>query len=137
MTQELFIPIRFPSLNEYIGAMNRNRFVGNQMKREHTDLVAQYARVNKLGHFTEPVTIEFHYTEPNNKRDGDNIVFAKKFILDGLVEAGVLTDDSQKWVKGFTDSWNVTKIPHKVGVHILMKEVSDGGTPDPLDDVLS
>lgn len=126
MTQELFIPVRFPSLNEYIAAMNRNRFIGNKMKREYTGLVVQYAQVNKLGHFTEPVEIAFHYTEPNAKRDGDNIAFAKKFILDGLVESGVLTDDSQKWLKGFTDTWAVTKIPHKVGVYIKLKEVGDG-----------
>lgn len=123
MSQDLFIPVRFPSLNEYISAMNRNRFVGNKMKKEYTDLVAQYARAKDLGHFTEPVAIHFYYTEPNSKRDGDNIVFAKKFILDGLVQAGVLTNDTQQWVKRFTDSWVTTKIPHKVGVHIVIKEV--------------
>lgn len=123
MTQELFIPVRLPSLNDFIGAMNRNRFIGNKMKREYTELVSTYAKANRLGHFTEPITLEFQYTEPNNKRDGDNIVFAKKFILDGLVEAGVLTDDNQKWVKGFSDSWKTTDIPHKVGVRIVMREV--------------
>ncbi len=126
MTQELFIPYRFPSLNEYIGAMNRNRFIGNKMKQECTDFVRQTARYAKLGHFTEPITIGLNYWEPNAKRDPDNITFAKKFILDGLKLAGVITDDSQKWIRGIDfERWYTCSKEDRVGVHIIMTEVSN------------
>lgn len=124
--QELFIPHRLPGLNEYIEAMNRNRYIGNKMKREYTDLVHHVAKAAKLGHFTEPITIGWTFWEPNSRRDPDNITFAKKFILDGLKEAGVITDDSQKWIKGFDyERWFVVSMDEQpqVGVQIVMKEV--------------
>jgi Holliday junction resolvase RusA-like endonuclease len=124
MTQELFIPYRFPSLNEYIAAMNRNRFIGNKMKRDCTHFVHQTARYARLGHFTEPITISLTYWEPNARRDPDNITFAKKFILDGLKEAGVITDDSQKWIKGIDfERWYVAGKEDRIGVFVQMKEV--------------
>lgn len=47
--------------------------------------------------------IRFEWHEKTKRRDADNIASAKKFILDALVKKGVLTDDSRKYVKGFSD----------------------------------
>ena len=49
------------------------------------------------------VKVRFEWHESTKKRDADNIVFAKKFILDALVKMRVLPNDSRKYVKGFTD----------------------------------
>lgn len=117
MYQRLFIPQRMAGLNDLIGAINRNRFLGNQLKQNETNLVALYAK--RLKPCTSPVSIDFKYYEPNAKRDPDNIVAAKKFILDGLVVAGILPNDTQKWILGFRDTWAVSDT---VGVEILIKE---------------
>lgn len=103
MTQIYFIPGKFPSLNEYIAAMNRNRHIGNKMKQTYTELVAWHSKA--LRPYDTPIEIHFTFQESNRKRDPDNIVFAKKFILDGLVMAGVIPNDTQQWVKGFSDAW--------------------------------
>lgn len=118
MQQRIFIPHRLAGLNDLIGAINRNRFLGNQLKQQETNLVALYAK--KLKPCTHPVFVSFKYCEPNAKRDPDNIVAAKKFILDGLVVAKILPNDTQKWILGFTDTWEVSK---KVGVEITIKEI--------------
>ena len=118
MQQRLFVPQRLAGLNDLIGAINRNRFLGNQLKQQETNLIALYAK--RLKPCTNPVFIDFKYYEPNAKRDPDNIVAAKKFILDGLVVAGVLPNDTQKWILGFSDTWQVSK---KVGVEITIKEI--------------
>ena len=47
--------------------------------------------------------VRFEWHERTKRRDADNIASAKKFILDALVEMGVLPDDSRKYVKGFYD----------------------------------
>ena len=47
--------------------------------------------------------VRFEWHERTKKRDADNIASAKKFILDALVNCGVLQDDSRKYVKGFYD----------------------------------
>lgn len=117
MYQRLFIPQRMAGLNDLIGAINRNRFLGNQLKQNETNLVALYAKGLKPCQY--PVYIDFRYYEPNAKRDPDNIAAAKKFILDGLVVAGILPNDTQKWILGFSDTWTVSDT---VGVEILIKE---------------
>lgn len=129
--QTIWIPGRMPGLNDFIGAMNRNRFIGNKMKRENTELVTLLAK-SKLNRIQYPVTIRFVWHEPNNRRDPDNIIFAKKFILDGLVEAGILPNDTQEWIMGFSDSWlsappknSKTKVhpPIEPGILVTIKEI--------------
>ena len=117
---QVFIPGRMPGLNEFIGAINRNRFLGNKMKQENTDSSAWCFRGMRT--VTRPVMIRFTWNEINNRRDPDNIIFAKKFILDGMVKAGVLPDDTQKWVLGFRDYIVVDKANPGILVTVVEKE---------------
>ena len=43
--------------------------------------------------------------ESGDKRDLDNISFAKKFVLDAMQQAGRLKNDNRKYVTGFTDDF--------------------------------
>ena len=52
-----------------------------------------------------PVHVTFVWLEPNHRRDKDNVAFAKKFILDALQKKGVLPNDNNKWISGFTDEF--------------------------------
>ena len=79
------IPLRLPSLNEYINECRKNRFAGAKMKSDVEDAIGWY--ISQLPRFESPVEIHFHWIEGNKKRDLDNICFAKKFILDALVKA--------------------------------------------------
>lgn len=104
----LIIQGRFPSLNDYIAAERRNRHIAAKMKREETKRVSDIAAYLDMT-FEKPVHVYFTWAEPNKRRDIDNIAFAHKFILDGLVDAGVLKGDSQKYVTGFVDRFRVDK----------------------------
>ena len=65
--------------------------------------------------------IGFDWIEPDKRRDMDNISAGKKFILDALVWAGVLQDDSWKCVVGFMpESFRVIK--DNPGVWVYIKE---------------
>ena len=77
------------------------------MKREAQDNIAWF--IQSLPRFEKPVTIKFHWIEKTSRRDLDGISFGKKFILDALVENGKLKDDSQKYVRGFTDTFEKGK----------------------------
>ena len=101
----LEIPGRFPSLNDYISAERKNRHIAAKIKRDETQRVADLAANSDIPTFNMPVKIEFCWVEKNSRRDCDNVAFAKKFILDGLVKAGVLKGDSRKYVIGFTDTF--------------------------------
>jgi len=110
----------FPSLNQYIAAMNRNRHSGNKMKQDETDRV-QWLATQVKQKFTK-VHLTFRWYEKNRKRDLDNVAFAKKFILDGLVKASVIPNDGWKNVVGFEDKFYVDKDNPRVVVEILEVE---------------
>lgn len=100
------IPIKVPSLNEYIGACRTNYHKANKMKHEVQDAVSIY--IGHLPRMQKPVRIDFLWTEKNNRRDYDNISSAgRKFILDALVLKGKLPDDNRKYVSGFSDSFAI------------------------------
>lgn len=108
MEAGLIIPGRFPSLNDYIAAERKNRHIAAKMKRDETKRVADIAANSDMPTFEKPVHVYFTWVEPNRRRDVDNVAFAHKFILDGLVEAGVLKGDSRKYVTGFYDYFGKT-----------------------------
>lgn len=43
------------------------------------------------------------------KKDPDNIAFAKKFIFDGMMEAGFIENDNLNYIEGFSDYFIVDK----------------------------
>lgn len=101
------IPMKLPSLNEYINACRTNYHVGNNMKKGVQSDISYF--INSLPCFEKPVKIHFIWVEANKKRDLDNICFAKKFILDALQECKKLKNDNRKWVTGFIDSFEYGK----------------------------
>lgn len=50
---------RMPSLNDYVRAVNANRFKGNAMKQECTSLAAWAAKAARMPRFARPVTVRF------------------------------------------------------------------------------
>lgn len=104
---ECEIPLKLPSLNDYVRACRSNKFEGAKMKQSYESVISFYVR--NLPVFEKPIKIHFKWIEGNKKRDLDNIAFAKKFILDALVKAGKLKDDNRRYVQGFTDSFDYGK----------------------------
>lgn len=51
------------------------------------------------------VTVHFTWHEKDRRRDKDNVAFAKKFVLDALQKCGVLRNDNNQVIAGFTDSF--------------------------------
>ena len=100
------IPMRLPSCNEYINACRTNRYMASSLKKQVQEAVGWYLR--KLPVFKNPVKINFIWiSEKGDRRDLDNICFAKKFILDSLQEVGKISNDNRKFVVGFTDTFEI------------------------------
>lgn len=75
------------------------------MKKENTQICAIYAAQCKARNIANPIHIRITWFEENLKRDIDNVASSIKFILDGLVNAGVLQGDNRKWVRQITHSF--------------------------------
>ena len=101
------IPFKLPSLNTYINECRKNRYAGATMKKNVDKDISWY--INTLPKYQNPIKIHFHWIEGNKRRDLDNVCFAKKFILDSMVEAGILKDDNRNYVIGFEDTFEYGK----------------------------
>lgn len=118
---KLIIPGVLPGLNEYINAERRNKYQAAQIKKQIEHLIISLCRTQLKGvKISNPVKIYYSWIEPNRKRDKDNIAFAKKFIQDGLVKAGVLKNDGWNEIYGFTDEFDVDK--NKPRIEIIIEE---------------
>lgn len=97
---------RLPGLNDYTKECRTNKFAGAQMKKKIEYEIWLYIMQQLKGvNIKNPVFITFTWIEENGKRDLDNICFAKKFILDALVKAGILENDNKSHISGFTDKF--------------------------------
>lgn len=91
-------------LNDWRDAIQRSPHAGNDMARAAKRRVERLAHVQMMPRFEKPVVVIFDWYEPNLRRDLDNVSgSARKWILDGLVAAGVLPDDNMAHVVGLQD----------------------------------
>lgn len=120
----LVIPGMLPGLNEYINAERRNKYQAASMKKQAEHLVITLCRSQLKGvHIDKPVFIRYKWIEKNRRRDKSNIAFAKKFLEDGLIKAGVLDNDGWNNIVGFADEFDVdAKHPRII---VTIQEVSE------------
>lgn len=114
------IPFRLPGCNEFIDANRTGYQLASKLKRETEASIIPFLRT--LPRFEDAITVEFHWIEENKRRDFDNIAFAKKFIFDALQKAGKIKNDSWKYVKGFSDHFEVGE---QSKVILIIKVVKD------------
>ncbi|MVM54519.1 RusA family crossover junction endodeoxyribonuclease [Gordonibacter urolithinfaciens] len=118
MRQSFEVPWKLSGLNEYTRACRANRYKGAAMKRTNQDIAALSIRAARLKPYDGPVRVSITWVEPNMRRDPDNIRFAAKFVLDALVEEGVLPNDTQRYVKGISDRFLVNRNNPRIIVEI-------------------
>lgn len=90
---------RLPSLNEVIAQNRMNKYAGAHMKENVQSDIRWSIKSKRLESIKEPCVIYIDFHEKTKRRDVDNIQSATKFILDALVQEGVLPNDTQKWVE--------------------------------------
>lgn len=95
-------------LNTYIKAERSNRQWAAQIKSDETTRCAQEftytnrkEKLEPIANF--PVELRFRWFTKDAKKDCDNVTFAKKFIADGMVQAGVVPNDSRRYITLMTD----------------------------------
>lgn len=135
---QIFIPGPLPGLNDVITwAGQRVKWLEKGKKRVYKitlekekwdNLVAgcfleEYHRLGGRGKpqpLTVPVDIECLWIERHNRRDVDNIHAGIKFILDGLVKAGALKNDTRRWIRRIEHEIGEND-PDKPGVYVTIR----------------
>lgn len=97
------IKAKLPSLNDVIQTNRSNKFGGNRTKQEIQEVIGwaikQALVMRTLKPVKKPCTIEIDWHEATKRRDVDNVQSSQKFVLDAMVENGVLQNDSRRYVK--------------------------------------
>jgi Holliday junction resolvase RusA-like endonuclease len=110
---QLVIDGEFETLNPYINAERGNRYAAASIKKTETERVALEARlmpaINEY-----PVIIHFRWYRKNAKTDPDNVDFARKFVLDGLVKAGILRNDTCREISRLIADVDVSDEPRLI-----------------------
>lgn len=119
MQMKFTIQGELTDLNAYIKALNSHYIVGNKIKQKETDRVAwEVVKSNLVQVKKYPIVLKYMWFCKDNKKDVDNVAFAKKFINDGLVLSGILENDTRKHVCGFIDEFYIDKKNPRVEVEI-------------------
>lgn len=113
------IPFRLPSLNEYIDKCRNNRYGGAKYKKE---IEREILRVLPKCQIECQVWFDFVWYEQTKRRDKDNVAFAKKYILDAIQRSGMLPNDNNQFVLGFSDRFVYGEGDK---VKVIVKEMSD------------
>ena len=110
------IPGKLPGLNEVVAAAKRHFGSYSSDKKRYTELVSLYAR--KMPQYGK-INITITWIEKNEKRDKDNISGGgTKFILDGLVLARVILNDTWKYIGNITHRYEVDKQNPRIEVEL-------------------
>jgi len=106
MEYQYTIESKLPTLNEYILAERTNMFMGANIKKKATEACMWYCKhLRGQVDLNVKYDIHFEWHMQNRKLDPDNVCYAKKFIMDGLVKSGVIDNDGAKRIYGFRDTF--------------------------------
>lgn len=117
---KIIIPLPLETLNEFINKQRTNAYVGAKAKKKSTNICEKYIRqaMDEGVQFSFPCKLKFTWYDKNKKKDPDNIAFQKKFILDGMIQAGFVENDGWKQIKGFSDEFFIDKDNPRVEVEV-------------------
>ena len=126
MTAQFHIHGTLPHLNKVIADVKQHWSLYSNTKRHATDKVCLLARSTWRSRppIEHPVVVTFTWhlvpKKKNRAMDPDNVSHGQKYILDGLVKAGVLVDDSPAQVLALHHEFRYdTKDPY---VTVTLKE---------------
>ena len=114
------IPGELCDLNHFIAANNANRYKAALIKKAETYRVASEIRAAKVPKITSPMVemICTWYTK-DKKKDADNICgFGLKVILDGMVMAKILPNDTRAYTGSFVHHFETDRLRPRVEIEI-------------------
>lgn len=110
------IPGSLPTMNEVIAVSKIRYGKYADMKRKYTELVKNCAKGLPA---IESANFHITWYAKDKRKDPDNIASGIKFLLDGLVEGGILPNDGWKEVKSISHSFQIDKANPRIEVEIF------------------
>ena len=105
MSNKCIFKGRLPSLNEYIKVLNKDKYYANTFKQAVESDLLWAIKHSRMKPTDKPCVAYITFHEENRRRDIDNIYSANKYILDALRKAGIIKNDSQKYITDVKNSF--------------------------------
>jgi len=122
---KLTVPLPLPQLNDVLNDAKRHWSFYSIKKKKETDRVTRLAEAARCRSVDRPVRMWFTWFTKDRRIDPDNLTHGVKYVLDGLVTAKVLSNDTRKWVKGLYHEFEVDKDNPRVEVAWKEEEETD------------
>jgi len=116
MKQVFTIQGELPDFNYIIDASKQHWAQYYAFKHRYTTLVWLCARAALKPFQQFPVDFSIHWYCKDKRKDKDNISAGKKFILDGLIAAGIIPSDSWRHVGNFEDKFYIDRANPRIVV---------------------
>lgn len=113
-TNYFYVYQKLPNFNEFRAETARSAYKGGKMKSEVEDGIITAIMYAKLKGTLKPIEnypiqINCVWASRTKKQDLDNRRSSVKFILDAMQKAGVIPNDSQKYICGLYDEFITDK----------------------------
>ncbi len=115
-----FLDFPLPTLNEMIRTARGNKYAAAAQKKKYTDIVATEIMVQTERPHFSAISLDITWIETKKKRDPDNVFAAAKFLMDGIVAAGIIDDDDRDHVASIT---NRVVVSDSRGVAVMVSSV--------------
>lgn len=99
---ELHIDYRLPGYNDHENKARSHWSKAAEEKKTHTEAIMWLCKAQKLQPINGKVDIDILWGMKNDCRDPDNVYSAQKYLLDGLVLAGILEGDTKRYIGRIT-----------------------------------
>jgi len=116
-TDTIVIPRELPDLNQIISASKDHWGSYSSLKKTNTQIVA-YCTKQATKRKYKKIDLDITWYCKDKRKDKDNIMAGTKFILDGLVQAGVIQNDGWANVGDIRHKFDVDKQDPRVEVRI-------------------
>jgi Holliday junction resolvase RusA-like endonuclease len=124
----LTLDYALPTMNDIIKASKQVRrgkkyySAYTTLKKKYTTLIAEELVTQHCVPDVpyDQIRLNIVWVESTKKRDPDNVCAGRKFVLDAMVDVGIIVDDTRDHVLGFDDSFPVSQ---KRSVSIRIVEV--------------
>ena len=104
--------------NTYSDAERTHRQKAARIKKNETYRVAVAFLPHRLDKPQLPINLKIKWVCKNRRKDKDNISFAKKFIFDGMQQAGYIKNDGWGEIGAWSEEFLVDKDRPRVEIEI-------------------